>query len=299
MAREDTQGLIRGRVRLFPPTTALPKALLAGLVATALVSCAGTGPVQRASDADAFSRLGAGALAYFKADTRALGPVTAAFSRSGAVPSEMDATVLDRTDLVYGAFLSSGPPYYRILVYGDFPRAWIELSLFFDAKWKKTGGPDAYWRSTGGIGLVFERDGAVLASDGNPRGTGSAPLPPPAYGALEKDAAFILWFSEPIGMLDALGLGAGGIRVPVESLVVALEANGALYTPITIVSASSEREARALAALLRLARSLSSGGAGPVSAFFAEEPRIDGNFIFLRGRPLSADDLVALLDSLL
>ena len=288
MAREGRAGLI---------LQAAAAAVAAALVSLTS-SCAGA-PAARAAPEPLFSSLGMGATAYAVCDVAALRPILEA-----AAPKLREdrraGDLLDRTRSA--AIALYGGPGFRLVARGDYPRFLTSLSLTLKRSWKRIGGEYPHWQSNAGLRLAFRDDGSVFLSDAAPtHGYPPGPGTPPSFDSLDPDVALRAFFPEPAALVSrALGPAGELIRLPLSELVLSLSAPGdGTYEALLIATAPGEREARALASLLRLARfAVSSEDPDPrrrfVGKILGSTARLDGARLHLIVEGLDAKDLASL-----
>lgn len=274
-------------------------AFAAGLVALT-VSCAGA-PVPRAAPDSIFAGLGDGAAVYAVCVVSDVRPILEAALPKIRGDRKSD-DLLRRTRTAAVALFGETGPKFRLVAYGDYPRLLTSLSLTMKKAWKRVGGADPHWRSDSGLRLAFLDDGVVFLSDAPPRKEAeSGPPIPPSFELLGSDSTVRAFIPDPPAFASrALGPAGELIRLPVSELVLSLKRQGDAYTMTIIATAPGEREARALAALLRFARgALKSDDPDPrrrlMGKMLGSDLSIDGARIVVSAEGLGAPELASLL----
>ena len=291
--------------RPSPPAVLLPVFLSVLFAFLFAVSCATVPPT-----ADApflrkapFAGLGSAAAAYLKVDMADCMPVMVEAAKLLGLKD--NGSAFDRTESIAIAVFAPGAPRrFAVVAKGRYPPFWTALSLTMSREWKRErdGEGRRYWRSAKGYSLSFFRGGAFI-SDGPPFPDSSEPVLPRAVEERYLAAAAYGWMPVNEAALSALPLN--GLRLPVRELSFGVEKADGLFSLSCVASAASSREARALSALLNLARTFGAldaatagEGVSPAMELFGmlteTRPTLDGNDLLFLSRALSATELALL-----
>jgi hypothetical protein len=282
-------------------------------VILALGSCAGGPRPGTGEGRGEFDALAPGGQVYFYADISRVRPVLELVSLKG-VSGKQVAEILDRTVSAVGAFYPPGSP-RRFLFEsrGGYPVGRGKFSLAFSSAWKKTRSPagKSYYYSPGyGFSLVLERNRALL-SDQDPYAGAGGVTPPGRLAELREGAALAGWMENPgvpvNGFLAGLGIP---LQVPADRLLFAVyeeetenvAVENRRYAASVLVETPSATQARALAALVSMARMVISGArpsdAGGLMAvaiaLFANPPDLEEHELIIRTGPLDAGEIALL-----
>jgi hypothetical protein len=310
----------------MPPRTLTRRVAesLAGTLAGVLVvllplSCA---TVQEspaaASAADyTFAFLGGDAALYLRLDAAASRPLLEETAKLldlkdlGKDPLRTLGRTLDRTESVaIAAYAAGSPRRFALVAAGDYPSPWTGLSLTLSRGWKRARDEEGrrFWRSSRGYSIALGRSGGAatrlaFVSDGPPLTAFVPPVRPRAVDERFQAAAAYGWVPVTEALLSALPLS--GLRLPVRELSFAMEEEDGLYRLTLVASAGSAREARAVSAILNLARTLGAlpsaadtDGGDPVLELLGmlaeDSPSLEGADLVFRSRGRSAEYLALL-----
>jgi hypothetical protein len=262
-----------------------------------------------------FDALAPGGQVYFYVDVSRSQPSLDVVSLGGISGKEA-GEILGRTSSAVGAFYPPGSP-RRFLMEGrgDYPRGSGRFSMAFSKAWKRVRSPSGknYFHSAGySLSVVLEKDWALL-SDQDPYAEAGGIIPPEKLGELREDALLAGWMENaeiPVNRFLA-GLNIP-IQVPTDRVLFGVyeaeqeapaQASERRYTAVIRVETPSASHAKALAALVSMARMVM--GANPPDAeglmtltvaLFANPPVSDEQDLIVRTGALSVEDIALLFD---
>jgi hypothetical protein len=225
---------------------------------------------------DDFAALSAGAQIYFSADLAALRPVLDALPPDALPAGAGTMTGYARTAAV-ALYIPAAERNFLVFARGDFPAWRAGLSLAWDPAWRRRTDADgrAYWRSRDGWSLALDA-GSALVADGPFPADGQAPEPPIELGRGLNGAALAGWADDPGPWLrNALGAAGAALELAIDRVVFSLRADPATLGAVPafayeiMLDLPAARSAKAVAAMLRLAKLLPPTGDDPWRALLS------------------------------
>jgi hypothetical protein len=286
------------------------KALLAAALAFAAASCATmpAAPAGAAPETAEFRALPRGGAVYLFADARRAGPLVSALPLPPWNNRQAEK-MLRLTDKAAAVFFPGGKDFFAA-AWGAYPRLRVNIALALSAGWKKRKSPAGgwYWHSASHGLSVSPGSALTLISSGDPlalapeEGGSAASLVPERFAAFRSGAALSGWVASPeeraAAVLSALGLP---LQIPAQELSFALFGKDGGWELALLLKTASPSQARALSALLSLARTFAApspvDGRPPedaLSLLFANPPVQDGPFLTLRSGPLAPAQITLL-----
>jgi hypothetical protein len=282
---------------------ALSGALAAAL---ALSSCATGSAAYNDSlkDLDEFAPLAPGGTLYITIDVPAARPILDAvdLSMMRNMNKKRVAQILDRTRSAVAAYYpENAPRRFQAAARGAYPKARANTAFFFDGAWKKQTSEigDSYWHSARDKMSVSLSNDRAFVSDGDPFTPRPGALSPADFGDFRRGVVLAGWIenaAEPINrFLASLGLP---IEIPAGRTLFAVHEAGGFYQGTIRMETPSESHARALAAIVGMAR-LFMPAPAPLegrdltptdlaATLFANPPAQDGVYLTMRTGDLSA-----------
>jgi hypothetical protein len=263
-----------------------------------------------------FDALAPGAQVYFYVDVSRSRSILDMVTLNG-ISGKNASNILGRTSSAVGAvYPPGGDRRFLLESQGNYPRGRGRLSMAFSSAWKKTRSPlgKSYYHSQNyGLSVVLERNQALL-SDQDPYAGEGGVRPPKKLDELRKDAILAGWMETPGPPVNRFLSGLGiPIPVPADRLQFGVyeaeipqgsppREGGRRYTAVVRVETPSESQARALGALVSMARMV-MGGARPADggglmtlaiALFANPPVLDGKDLIVRTGELGEAEIALL-----
>lgn len=205
-----------------------------------------------------FDRLGNDALIYAWMDAKRMAPLLE--SVLPAIPG-LDKTLVKRgRDLAFAAYpaIKKDDRHFMLDAAGSWPSFGMSLSFTFSPEWKRIKAADGskYWRSSR-YSLSFDAS-RLLASDVPGFPSPAEVAIPQVVAGLSSHTDFVLWMNNPLEALlssqDSIPAATRLLVSRMTMLALALEKETAdTWRAGVHIPLQSEREARAVAALLRLA----------------------------------------------
>ena len=286
--------------------------LAGALAALALFSCAtGSANYNNAlKTLDEFSPLAAGGTLYLYINVPAARPLldVVDIPMTRNMNKKRTAQILDRTTSTVAAYYPAGSPRrFQAAAHGAYPSGRANFAFFFDGAWKKRKSEigDSYWYSAKDALSVSLGADRAFVSDGDPFTRQPGAVSPADFKNFRRGAAFAGWIenaSEPINrFLASLGLP---LEIPAGQTLFAVHEAGRFYQGTIRIETPSESHAKALAAIVGMARLFmppaapaESGELTPAdlaATLFANPPEQSGVYLTMRTGDLSAPGMALL-----
>ena len=258
----------------------------------------------------------AGALAYVFVDVPAARPILehAAIREMGEQEARQ---MLDRSRSAAAALYVPGSGRrFALAAWGKYPAKRVTVALGASKGWEKRRSPDGewYWRSEErglSVALTTRQAFALAAkSPGDPKGPERGTEIPAGFNEFRRGAAFSLWLESPGSLINQKLLEmAIPLEIPAERVFVsvvplaaerAAKPDDARYEALLQIQLASAAQARAIAALVSLARTYippeAAGPAAALSLLFANPPTQDGANLNIKTAALTGREIALLFN---
>ncbi|MDR0601377.1 MAG: hypothetical protein LBG42_03275 [Treponema sp.] len=253
-----------------------------------------------------------GAAAYIIMDVKKARPIFEGINFR-EMNREQSRRILDMTGTAVAAVYEEGPRRFQAVAWGKYPAFGAGLSFAFSREWKKTKSPagPSYWRSgRAGLSIALNPSQAYV-SDGDPFARSPGTAVPKDFAEYSRGAVLACWLPEPAVPVDRFLAAVGlPLRIPAEEILLGIfpkfgaDVRGPEYEALIRIETPSASQARAIAALIGMARSYlpapdpasnAPPGAALAALLFANAPVQDGARLNIRTAPLPETEITLLL----